>query len=190
MSLKFAPQSWKTSLLVGPETDESTGEGGSTASSHLETWCEALSSFLVFWAALRAKPDVLTYHAILQTVFKISRARIAAWIWARRKPNTRMTFSIRQIRNSGHDRSVQKMKSLEGLATKSWRLNRSFSAVSTLIFTTKYKKWEKLFTRLQEQVLRNLQTSSGEGQIWEISRPKNMAVLQHAYSSIVGYNTI
>ena len=37
----------------------------------LETWCEALSSILVFWAALRAKPDVLTYHVILQTVFKI-----------------------------------------------------------------------------------------------------------------------
>ena len=71
MSLKGAPQISKTSLLRGPETDKSTGEGGSTASPHLETWCETLSSILVFWAALRAKPDVLTYHVILQTVFKI-----------------------------------------------------------------------------------------------------------------------
>ena len=45
--------------------------GLQTASSHLQTWCEALSSILVFWAALWAKPDVLTYHVILQTVFRI-----------------------------------------------------------------------------------------------------------------------
>ena len=45
--------------------------GLQTANPHLETWCEALSSILVFWAALRAKLDVLTYHVILQTVFKI-----------------------------------------------------------------------------------------------------------------------
>ena len=43
--------------------------GLQTGSPHLETWCEALSSILVFWAALRAKPDILTYHVILQTVF-------------------------------------------------------------------------------------------------------------------------
>ena len=40
-------------------------------SPHLETWCEALFSILVFLAALWAKPDVLTYHVILQTFFKI-----------------------------------------------------------------------------------------------------------------------
>ena len=74
MSFKGAPLIGKTSILRGPELHKSTGDensGAAGSQSHLETWCEALSSILVFWAALRAKPDVLTYHVILQTVFKI-----------------------------------------------------------------------------------------------------------------------
>ena len=45
--------------------------GLQTASPHFETWRKALSTILVFWAALREKPDIFTCHVVLQTVFKI-----------------------------------------------------------------------------------------------------------------------
>ena len=45
--------------------------GAADSQSPLEKGCEALSCILVFWAALGAKPDILTYHVVLHTVFNI-----------------------------------------------------------------------------------------------------------------------